>query len=136
MAVGLLCRVPSHHWLQAHIIEDASILAVWLYPPISSIPELQGIIIFTTIVALQKPPPVSVRDQTSFTFPQNGTGIRLPFPSDLAALTGLKTWPPVWTVPPFTPNMQKAYNASATAIIPDITGPPNAQGRLSCSFSS
>jgi len=80
------------------------------------------------MVAIQKPAPIAIRDQASFTFPKNGTGIRLPFPSDLATLTGLTNWPPIWTVPPFTPNMQKAYNASATAILPDITAPPNVQG--------
>lgn len=65
-------------------------------------------------------------DQTSFSYPDDGAGIPLPFPPDIANLTGLSNWPPLWQVPPFTPNMAAAYNSSATAINPDIAVPPNA----------
>ena len=67
-------------------------------------------------------------EQTSFTFPANGAGVTIPFPPDLAQLTGLTDWPARWVTPPFTPNMQQTYNPSATTIIPDIITPPAAQG--------
>jgi hypothetical protein len=69
-------------------------------------------------------------DQTVFNFPPNGTGVLLPFPPDLAQLTGLSQWPRKWVTPPFTPNMAKLFNPSSKVILPDIVGPPNAKGRL------
>jgi hypothetical protein len=67
-------------------------------------------------------------DQTSFNFPANGTGVSLPFPPDLAKLTGLSGWPAIWVTPPFTPNMVKLFNPSSTVILPDIVAPPNTKG--------
>jgi peptidoglycan/xylan/chitin deacetylase (PgdA/CDA1 family) len=67
-------------------------------------------------------------DQTSFSFPANGAGVELPFPNDIAALTGLSSWPDIWVTPPFTPNMEKLFNPGATAINGDIIAPPNAIG--------
>lgn len=68
-------------------------------------------------------------EQTAFTYPANGTGIPLAFPPAIATLTGLTDWPTIWALAPFTPNMEKLYNPSATTIIPDIIAPPNAVGR-------
>jgi hypothetical protein len=67
-------------------------------------------------------------EQTSFSYPNDGANINLPFPSDIAALTDLSEWPEVWVTPPFTPNMEKLYDPSATAILSDIIAPPNAIG--------
>jgi len=67
-------------------------------------------------------------EQTSFTFPQDGFGVPLPFPPEIAALTGETAWPELWVTPPFTPNMAALYDPSATTILPDITVPPNANG--------
>lgn len=67
-------------------------------------------------------------DQTVFNFPANGTGVLLPFPSDLAQLTSLSQWPRKWVTPPFTPNMAKLFNPSSKVILPDIVGPPNVKG--------
>lgn len=82
------------------------------------------LIVLSGIVAQELPP----TEQTSFTYPPDGAGIGLPFPDDIASLTGLSTWPEIWVTPPFTPNMQKLYNPAATAILPDIIAPPNAVG--------
>jgi len=68
-------------------------------------------------------------DQTSFTYPNDGAGTALPFPNDIAELTGLSDWPEIWVTPPFTPNMAALYNPSATTIIPDITAPPLPAGK-------
>jgi len=76
------------------------------------------------ILAQQLPP----TDQTSFNYPAIGAGVTLPFPADIAQLTGLSDWPERWAVPPFTPNMQSTFNPSATATIPDIISPPATQG--------
>ena len=76
------------------------------------------------IMAQELPP----TDQTSFSFPSNGAGVELPFPSYLATLTGLSSWPDIWVTPPFTPNMKKLFNPSATAVKGDIMAPPNAVG--------
>jgi hypothetical protein len=70
-------------------------------------------------------------DQTVFDYPANGSGIGLPFPAAIATLTGLTDWPTVWELAPFTPNMAKLYNPSATAVIADIVTPPAAAGPLS-----
>ena len=67
-------------------------------------------------------------EQTSFSYPNNGANVNLPFPSDIATLTGLSDWPAVWVTPPFTPNMEKLYDPSATTILADIITPPNANG--------
>jgi peptidoglycan/xylan/chitin deacetylase (PgdA/CDA1 family) len=67
-------------------------------------------------------------EQTVFSFPANGTGVSLPFPSDLAQLTGLSQWPEKWVTPPFTPNMAKLFNPSSKAILPDIIDPPKVNG--------
>ena len=67
-------------------------------------------------------------EQTSFSYPNNGAGVALPFPNDIAALTGASDWPEVWVTPPFTPNMAKLYNPAATAILSDIIAPPLAAG--------
>ena len=67
-------------------------------------------------------------EQTSFNFPANGTGVLLPFPPDLAQLTGLSDWPTRWVTPPFTPNMAKLFNPSSNVILPDIVVPPNVKG--------
>jgi hypothetical protein len=69
-------------------------------------------------------------EQTAFSFPDNGAGIGLPFPDDIAALTGLSDWPEIWVTPPFTPNMAALYNPNATNIFPDIITPPGASGNL------
>ena len=66
--------------------------------------------------------------QTLFNFPANGTGVSLPFPSNVAQLTGLPAWPARYVSPPFTPNMAKSFNPSATATFPDILVPPVARG--------
>lgn len=70
-------------------------------------------------------------DQTVFDYPANGAGVNLPFPPEIATLTGLTAWPAVWELAPFTPNMAKLYNPSATTIIPDIVSPPEAAGQYS-----
>ena len=75
-------------------------------------------------MALELPP----TDQTVFNYPANGAGINLPFPPDIAALTGLTDWPATYQLAPFTPNMAKIYNPSATTVIPDILYPPDAAG--------
>ena len=51
----------------------------------------------------------------------------LPFPPELAQLTGLSSWPAGWVTPPFTPNMAKLHNPSATATLNDISVPPDAK---------
>jgi len=66
-------------------------------------------------------------DQTVFNFPPDGVGVPLPFPPELAQLTGLSNWPALWVTPPFTPNMAKLYNPSATGTLNDIAVPPNAK---------
>jgi hypothetical protein len=82
----------------------------------------------TTVVVsgLELPP----TDQTSFSYPSNGAGIALPFPSQIASLTGLSAWPALWVSPPFTPNMAARFNPAATAVNPDVVAPPNANGLL------
>ena len=77
------------------------------------------------IMGLELPP----TDQTVFNYPANGAGVNLPFPPAIATLTGLTDWPAVWQLAPFTPNMAKLYNPSATTIIPDIVSPPSAAGQ-------
>jgi len=67
-------------------------------------------------------------DQTSFSYPANGAGVTVPFPSEIAQLTGETDWPERWVTPPFTPNMQTEFNPSATAILNDIVVPPGANG--------
>jgi len=67
-------------------------------------------------------------EQTSFTFPQDGAGVALPFPPEIATLTGETAWPELWVTPPFTPNMAALYDPSSTTILSDITVPPNANG--------
>ena len=67
-------------------------------------------------------------EQTEFNFPANGMGVMLSFPSSLAQLTGLSNWPARYVTPPFTPNMAKLFNPSATTILPDIITPLNARG--------
>jgi hypothetical protein len=74
-------------------------------------------------MALELPP----TDQTVFNYPANGAGISLPFPPDIAALTGLSAWPAAYQLAPFTPNMAKIYNPSATAVLPDIVCPMTPQ---------
>ena len=69
-------------------------------------------------------------DQTLFNYPANGTGVSLPFPPELAQLTGLSDWPTKWATPPFTPNMAKLFNPSSKATLPDIVSPPNINGTL------
>ena len=69
-------------------------------------------------------------DQTSFSYPDDGAGIPLPFPDEIAQLTGLSDWPEIWVTPPFTPNMAQLYDPAATAIIPDITQPPLTSGTI------
>jgi hypothetical protein len=66
-------------------------------------------------------------EQTLFNFPANGSGVLLPFPSELAQLTGLSNWPAGWVTPPFTPNMVKLYNAAATTTLNDVSVPPDAK---------
>lgn len=66
-------------------------------------------------------------DQTVFNFLPNGTGVLLPFPPELAQLTGLSSWPAGWVTPPFTPNMAKLYNPLATSTLNDISVPPDAK---------
>jgi peptidoglycan/xylan/chitin deacetylase (PgdA/CDA1 family) len=66
-------------------------------------------------------------DQTLFNFPPDGSNTRLPFPPELGRLTGLSNWPPGFVTPPFTPNMAKLFNPSATATLKDISVPPNAK---------
>jgi len=78
----------------------------------------------TEITALELAP----TDQTSFTYPEDGTGVALPFPPEIASLTGESDWPELWVTPPFTPNMAKLYDPSSTTILSDITVPPNANG--------
>src|SRR5947207_6906855 len=75
-------------------------------------------------------------EQTSFSYPQNGAGISLPFPSDIASLTGLSEWPGVWVTPPFTPNMNKLFDPSATAVFGDIITPPNSIGATDSPYIS
>ena len=75
-------------------------------------------------IALELPP----TDQTVFNYPADGAGINLPFPSSIAALTGLSAWPAAYQLAPFTPNMAKIYNPAATAIIPDIVYSQDAFG--------
>jgi hypothetical protein len=70
-------------------------------------------------------------DQTTFSYPDDGAGVELPFPSQIASLTGESGWPTIWVTPPFTPNMAALFNPSATTIIPDITVPPGANGNPS-----
>jgi len=67
-------------------------------------------------------------DQTSFSYPADGAGIGLPFPPEIASLTGLSDWPAPGVTPPFTPNMAALFNPSATAINGDIVAPPGANG--------
>ena len=78
------------------------------------------------IIALELAP----TDQTSFTYPDDGAGVPLPFPDQIAELTGLSDWPEIWVTPPFTPNMAALYNPAATDILPDITEPPLASGTI------
>ena len=78
----------------------------------------------SSLLAQELPP----TEQTSFSYPSNGAGVSLPFPSDLASLTGLSDWPSVWVTPPFTDNMKKLYNPSASATFGDIVAPPGARG--------
>jgi hypothetical protein len=56
-------------------------------------------------------------DQTSFSYPANGAGVTIPFPAELATLTGLSDWPARDVTPPFTPNMAAAFDQSS---IPDL----------------
>jgi hypothetical protein len=56
-------------------------------------------------------------DETSFTYPANGAGVTVPFPAELATLTGLSDWPARDVTPPFTPNMAATFNQ---ANIPDL----------------
>jgi len=67
-------------------------------------------------------------DQTTFNYPANGAGISLPFPPEIAALTGLTNWPTPYTLAPFTPNMAKIYNPASMTILPDIVSPPDDAG--------
>jgi hypothetical protein len=67
-------------------------------------------------------------EHTSFNFPPDGANVILPFPPELAQLTGLSNWPPKWVSPPFTPNMAKLFNPLATARLNDIAVPPNPNG--------
>jgi hypothetical protein len=67
-------------------------------------------------------------DQTSFSYPDDGAGVELPFPPQIASLTGESGWPTIWVTPPFTPNMAARFDPSATAIIPDIIVPPGTNG--------
>lgn len=76
------------------------------------------------ITAQQLPP----TEQTSFSYPADGAGVTIPFPSNIATLTGLTDWPARWVLAPITPNIVSEYNPSATAILPDIVAPPAAQG--------
>jgi hypothetical protein len=87
--------------------------------------NVYGVAVMATgILALELLP----TDQTSFSFPDDGTGVALPFPDTIASLTGLSDWPDVWVTPPFTPNMVALFNPNATSIIGDIISPPNAVG--------
>jgi hypothetical protein len=65
---------------------------------------------------------------TSFQFPNNGSGIDLPFPDAIAKLTGLSAWPAPWVTPPFTANMAKLFNPLATTTLADIVAPPSQDG--------
>jgi hypothetical protein len=76
------------------------------------------------VIALELAP----TEQTSFTYPNDGANINLPFPSNIANLTGMSDWPEAWETAPFTPNMEKLYDPSATATLPDIITPPNSNG--------
>lgn len=78
------------------------------------------------VIALELAP----TEQTSFSYPNDGANVNLPFPSDIATLTGLSDWPEIWIPPPFTPNMEKLYDPSATTILEDIITPPNANGLI------
>jgi hypothetical protein len=91
------------------------------------------ILLLACLVTAQELP---ATDQTVFSFPQNGTGVVLPFPSELAQLTGLTNWPAGWVTPPFTPNMAELYNPNATAILNDISVPPNPKGTPVLKFVS
>ena len=87
--------------------------------------EILVVMVLSGGIFAQELPPT---EQTNFSYPDNGAGVPLPFPTDIAALTGLSDWPTIWEVPPFTPNMAARYDPSATAINPDITVPPNSIG--------
>jgi hypothetical protein len=67
-------------------------------------------------------------EQTSFSYPNNGAGSSIPFPSDLATLTGLSDWPELLVTPPFTPNMAKLFDPNGGSVQPDIVSPPSAIG--------
>ena len=82
------------------------------------------ILLVACVVSAQELP---ATDQTAFNFPRKGSGVLLPFPPELAQLTGLSAWPAGWVTPPFTPNMAKLYNSSATATVNDISVPPDAK---------
>src|SRR5271170_7136689 len=89
---------------------------------------LSNILLFLAVTGQIIAQELAPTDQTSFTYPDDGAGIALPFPDEIAELTGLSDWPEIWVTPPFTPNMANLYNPAATAIIPDITQPPLASG--------
>jgi peptidoglycan/xylan/chitin deacetylase (PgdA/CDA1 family) len=75
-------------------------------------------------------------DQTTWDYPANGAGVTVPFPSEIAKLTGQTDWPERWVTPPFTPNMQSEFNPSATTILADIIYPPNSYSTLLLSLSN
>lgn len=77
---------------------------------------------------IDKGPELAPTEQISFSYPNNGSGIPLPFPSYLEKLTGLSDWPDPTAVAPFTPNMKNRYDPSATEILPDIVAPPHTVG--------
>ena len=87
-----------------------------------------SIISVLSLVAAVTAQELAPTEQISFSYPRNGEGIALPFPDYLAQLTGLSEWPAPGATPPFTPNMNAAYNATAKKILPDIEAPPDTAG--------
>src|SRR6202022_2637917 len=69
----------------------------------------------TSRVASQNLP---ATDQTSFSYPANGAGVTVPFPPQLAALTGLSDWPARDVTPPFTPNMASTFKSASVPNFP------------------
>jgi hypothetical protein len=84
-----------------------------------------GLALYAKFISAQQLPPT---EQTSFSYPPNGAGVTVPFPSYIATLTGLTDWPARLQLAPITPNIVKEYNPSSTTILPDIVSPPVARG--------
>ena len=84
-----------------------------------------GLALYAKFISAQQLPPT---EQTSFSYPPNGVGVTVPFPSYIATLTGLTDWPARLDLAPITPNIVKEYNPSSTTILPDIVSPPVARG--------